>query len=914
MTLLDSLPAVLQPLRRKLPFLITLLLCTVMGTFSWLAHRQLMRAFESSASRDLAAAGTQVQALLQQSTVAMRRQVQVVGSDHRVADLLGQPSRAASLAATQMLVEGDAAARGTTSAVPLWTVWTRDCVALLSVKGGIADTSRVACPSTTERLLSGSRGAWVRPFLLRQDVVSIELVAPVVRGRDTLGFVASRTRATGGQGVRQLRALVGEGSRILLGNASGAPVWTDLARAVPAPPATTNGVATHLARPDAPEVLGIALPLAGAPWRLWVELPLQFALTEERQAMEPLVLLALLCVIVGAVGAWFISAHVTSPLAELTAAADALAAGDYDRRVLQTRRGEIGSLMRSFNNMASQVGESRVAIRRQAEELEHHFHEAQDLAQELEVSNQELIESMDEAHAARRTSTAAESLLDEVMTRAPIGIAVLDRELRFVRVNPALAAMNGRSVRAHYGHRPGDLLPALAESEVRLQHALDTGETSAGLRGSGILNGGARAHWISSYFPVRGPDDTIMGVGAIVMDTTEHHDLEVQLLQAQKMEAVGRLAGGVAHDFNNLLTVITSYSAMAIDSLALEDPLHADMREVLAASERASGLTRQLLAFSRKQVLQPSILNLNDVASEMQRMLSRLIGEDVALALDLAPDVGEVSADRGQLEQVIMNLAINARDAMPDGGQLVIATANGVHTAEFSIDGSGAPAGEFVKLTVSDNGTGMTEETLAHLFEPFFTTKPVGKGTGLGLSTVYGVVKQSGGDIRVRSTPGEGTSFTICLPRVCPAIATGRRPSPAFGVRVGGSETILLVEDDAALRQLARRVLRRAGYTVLEADGAEAALRLGLAHEARIHLLLTDVVMPGMNGRALAEQLNECKPGMRVLFMSGYTDDDVMRRGVIAAQTPFLQKPFTPHRLADAVREVLAGNGWEESP
>jgi CheY-like chemotaxis protein len=289
----------------------------------------------------------------------------------------------------------------------------------------------------------------------------------------------------------------------------------------------------------------------------------------------------------------------------------------------------------------------------------------------------------------------------------------------------------------------------------------------------------------------------------------------------------------------------------------------------------------------------------------MERMLRRLIGEDVTLTLDLATDLGEVYADRGQIEQVIMNLAVNARDAMPDGGHLVIETSNNVLTSEYSIGELGAPAGEYVTLSVSDTGTGISEATQAHVFEPFFTTKPTGQGTGLGLATVYGIVKQSGGDIRLRSELGGGTTFVIYLPRLQQADAHQARRSPAAGVTHGGSETILLVEDDVSLRHLALRVLRRAGYTVLEAQSSRQAIALGASHSDRIDLLLTDVVMPDLSGRAVAERLATHRPDLRVLYMSGYTDDDVMRRGITAVQTQFIQKPFLPDDLLRRVREAL---------
>jgi signal transduction histidine kinase/CheY-like chemotaxis protein len=400
----------------------------------------------------------------------------------------------------------------------------------------------------------------------------------------------------------------------------------------------------------------------------------------------------------------------------------------------------------------------------------------------------------------------------------------------------------------------------------------------------------------------------------ISLAESEKKELEAQFLQAQKMEAVGRLAGGIAHDFNNLLTVISSYSSMALESLRPEDPLHADMKEIRGAAERAARLTRQLLAFSRKQVMRPELIDLTSMAGDMERMLQRLIGEDVTLELKLEPELGIVSADPGQVEQVIMNLVVNARDAMPNGGHLVIETSNVAFSTELSMTELGRPAGEYVMLSVTDTGTGMSEATQANLFEPFFTTKGAGVGTGLGLSTVYGIVKQSGGDIHVRSELGRGTSFRIYFPRVRDEEMRLTREMPVPKSSLGGTETILLVEDDASLRQLTARVLREAGYTVLAPVTPTEAVLTGTHREGKADLLLTDVVMPQMTGRTVAELLVQQQPGLKVLYMSGYTDDDVVRRGVLATDTEFLQKPFTPSELLRQVRMVLDGRTEPSGP
>ncbi len=392
----------------------------------------------------------------------------------------------------------------------------------------------------------------------------------------------------------------------------------------------------------------------------------------------------------------------------------------------------------------------------------------------------------------------------------------------------------------------------------------------------------------------------------VLRDITERRKLEGQLRQAQKMEAVGRLAGGVAHDFNNLLTVIGGRCHLVLGTLAAEHPLRRDVELIRGASERAAQLTHQLLAFSRRQVLEPKVLDLNAVATGIEPLLRRMIGEDIQVTITPGRELGRTKADPGQIEQVILNLAVNARDAMPQGGRLTIETANAAVPAAGAVGASGpAPGPGFVVLTVGDTGHGMSAETQAQIFEPFFTTKDPGKGTGLGLSTVYGIVQQSGGQIAVQSEVGRGTTFHIYLPRV-DAGEVSKQASPSEApVTPRGTETVLVVEDDEALRHLAREVLTVLGYTVLEAGHPTEAIRIAQGYGHTIHLLVTDVVMPEMNGRRLAETLAAARPGLRVLYMSGYTAGTVGADGILEAGAHFLQKPFTPLGLGRKVREAL---------
>jgi PAS domain S-box-containing protein len=389
---------------------------------------------------------------------------------------------------------------------------------------------------------------------------------------------------------------------------------------------------------------------------------------------------------------------------------------------------------------------------------------------------------------------------------------------------------------------------------------------------------------------------------SVSRDVTERRRLEAQLQQSQKMEAVGRLAGGIAHDFNNMLTAVKAYTEFLLEDLDHADVRRTDVQEIAKAADRAASLTRQLLAFSRKQVLQPQALDLNDVVEAIEKMLRRLIGEDVHIRTRLEPDLQLVEADPSQIEQVIMNLVVNARDAMPGGGTLTIETRNVVLDR---VDAAwGIQPGPYTVLAITDTGIGMDADVRAQIFEPFFTTKPVGQGTGLGLSTVYGIVKQSGGHISVYSEAGQGSTFKVYLPHVT---SSGSAPmlGPAMSRFPRGTETIVLVDDDEGVRAVSRRILQRAGYAVLSApDGVEALRLIGEA-DGQVHLLVTDVVMPGLGGRDLVTHVRDTYPDLRVLFVSGYTEEGVRRRGVLDVESAFLEKPFTAERLAQKVREVL---------
>ena len=507
---------------------------------------------------------------------------------------------------------------------------------------------------------------------------------------------------------------------------------------------------------------------------------------------------------------------------------------------------------------------------------------------------------------ARKSAEELIRQLSQAVEQSPAGVIITDIAGVIQYMNRRATELTGYSSAEAIGKNPRIFKSSTTAPEVHrgLWETITAGEEWHGILQNRRKDG--HLWWNEATIsPIRDPEGRVTHFLAIQWDITAQRQLEDQFRQAQKMEAVGRLAGGVAHDFNNLLTVISSYSELLLHDLSAEDPRREDLEEIRKAASGAAGLTRQLLAFSRKQVLEPTVVDLNTVVAGADKMLKRLIGEDIDLVSVLAKDLGAVRADAGQVEQVILNLAVNARDAMPEGGKLTIETSNIKLDTTYVDQHRVVAPGAYVLLSVSDTGTGMDEHTKAHVFEPFFTTKEQGKGTGLGLATVYGIVKQSGGFIWVYSELGQGTTFKIYFPLVEEA-ATVPAAHEAPG-SLQGTETVLLAEDSAAVRTVANQVLTRHGYKVLEAVDGRSALEVGTRHEGPVHLLVTDVVMPEMSGRQLAERLKERRPALKVLFVSGYTDDAITRHGILEPGIAFLQKPFTPESLARKVREVLDG-------
>jgi two-component system, cell cycle sensor histidine kinase and response regulator CckA len=515
-----------------------------------------------------------------------------------------------------------------------------------------------------------------------------------------------------------------------------------------------------------------------------------------------------------------------------------------------------------------------------------------------------IVEDITEKKRAEEELRETKEYLAQIINQISDPIFVKDNEHKYVLVNDALCAFEMRPREQLLGQGSFDELPKDLAAELMEREAEVFRTGKEGLSENTITDRKGKTHTLlekKSLLVDKKGNRQIVGV---LRDITEHKHLEAQFLQAQKMEAIGVLAGGVAHDFNNLLNVINGYSELVLEELPEDNPMHNDILQISQAGKRAKSLTSQLLAFGRKQILKPEILALNDAINSTHLMLCRLIPKNIELVMIAQPDLGLVYADPGQIQQVLMNLVVNACDAMPEGGKLTIETANVDYDEAYVRGHRAAKAGPYVMLAISDNGVGMDKETQARLFEPFFTTKGKGKGTGLGLSTVYGIVKQSEGFIWVYSEPGKGTTIKIYFPR-----AEGEMPKHQDEIKseykARGVETVLIAEDELSVRRLAARILRERGYTVLDASNGKEALDNAQRHDGEIHLVLTDVVMPVMGGKELVSRLASARPGIKALYVSGYTDNAIVHNGILDSDIAFLQKPFTVESLMHKVRKVM---------
>ncbi|MFC1662282.1 ATP-binding protein [Gemmatimonadota bacterium] len=610
---------------------------------------------------------------------------------------------------------------------------------------------------------------------------------------------------------------------------------------------------------------------------LQVELSLARLEADVARARSIVASASLIVFLLGILAALIIGAHVLAPLGEVVDTVERIASGDLGSRARVSTPDEVGQLAASFNRMVDRL---------------------QAAHQEAEVSRVQL---------------------EQVLDNIPADVAMFDPEGRYLYVNPA-AIQDSEEREWVIGQTAVEYGQMIGSAEGVGRAAMEAIQRCVAerrlVRTEQTLSswGGEEKHYIRLFSPILDGQRAVTRVIAYGLDITDLRDAEgelretqEQLLQSQKMESMGRLAGGIAHDFNNLLTTITGNADLLLMDMDPDDPARDDVEEIHGATSRAAALTQQLLAFSRKQVTQPRVLNLNSTLSGIENMLQRLIGEDVRLSTELDEDLESVRADPGQIEQVIVNLAANSRDAMPRGGVLAIRTRN--HLIEAHGGESGLeelPAGRYVMVSVSDTGDGMDEETRKRIFEPFFTRKGAGKGTGLGLATAYGIIRQASGLIRVYSEVGMGTTFKIFLPSVDEA------PDPEGDERqdlapARGKETVLVAEDQEGVRIMTQKVLERCGYRVLVAEGPEEALMLAGEFPEPIHLLLTDVVMPGMSGPELVKRMNPRRPETAVVYMSGYTDDQLQHHGVLDEDVILIEKPFSAQRLTVTVRSALDG-------
>jgi PAS domain S-box-containing protein len=834
----------------------SLLVAAVLAVFLSTAYREVETTLAKAGGERAASAGRQIADLIERSLRQGVDQLAHLTNDPAVRGFLRDANppnrdaaRAAMLAAFPSGPRRMGLWRGNDDATALEV----DVPAPQEWRGGVV-LPRLdrPLPPGLSKLKASSPGVYAEISVPINDVPNEGQTGP------RLGWFGSRsTFAISPPDI--ITRLVGEDALVVLANADGS-VSADLARLTTMTlpiDLSADRVASYTSQ-DGERHLGAVVRVGGTPWSVWVEFPYDHVVRPARVFLQRMVVFGAAMAVVALVLIRAFATRITDPLAEMTDAAEAIAHGDYSRRVAVARSDEIGRLGRAFDAM---TGEIQTAHGR----LEH-------LAAIVESSDDAIV-GMTLDGVVRSWNRGAEQLYGY-----------------------SASEMVGRPISAII---PADCLEELPTATDRLRR----GESIRQYETVRVTKEGARLNVLITLSPIRDPAGTIVGVSKVTRDITERKRLEDQLRQAQKMEAIGQLAGGIAHDFNNLLTAILGYANMVRDNLAADDPRRRDVDEIVRAGDRAAALTRQLLAFGRKQVLQPQLVDLNALITDTSQMLRRLIGEHITLETKLTQDLGLVRADPGQIEQIVINLAINARDAMPDGGRLSIETVNVALDQSYARMHVVVRPGPYVMLAVTDTGLGMDEETKRRAFEPFFTTKERGHGTGLGLATVHGIVEQSGGYVWVYSEVGHGTTFKVYLPQAEGAAAA---PRPAVAdVPPVGSETVLLVEDEEAVRFLTRALLERAGYQVLEcATPAEAEAQFD-GRAQSVDLLLTDVIMPGSTGPALFERLAARRPALKVLYMSGYTDDTILRNGVSDRPAAFLEKPFTVDGLLRKVREVL---------
>jgi signal transduction histidine kinase/ActR/RegA family two-component response regulator len=867
-------------LARRIAVLVTALLLTVGLAVSLVSYVQVLRVTRQLMSDRLRELGAQLAPLMGRSSNETMSRLGKLATDSAVQRFVvsrGAEARAEATAAIQNRLLGTL-----TSAL---VITGADGATLLEV-GAPARGPWFGPPPETVAGAAADTGAHLGPFARLNDTTLISDARVPIRGEGrVIGHLVNRGRiALSKTGRSTFAVLLGEGTGIVMGSPS-TGLWTDLAEIVPGPPpGALQAAGVNRFIWQGTEYLGTAASIPGTPWVLVVRTPYGVVAAPAGAYLRRVGAITLLVVLLGALAALLLSRQLGRPIREMTEVSEQIASGDEALRADERSPGEVGRLAHSFNAMVDRVAQSTRRLR------------------ENEASHRAFV-----AHASEGIWRV--EFVPGLNTRlAPrIQVETWYKTVPLAECNAAMARMHGVE---HTGQLASIPLEELFPREDPASQALLSEFIAKGYRCTGAeskgRNGVAPPRIFLNDLIGVVENDTLRRIWGIRRDVTLERRLEERLAQTQRLEAIGRLAGGVAHDFNNLLTAILGYADSLRERFADTDTGWADAGEIERLAVRASELTRHLLAFSRGQVLHPAALNLNEVVRATEVLLRRVIGEDIELKLQLAEPLDSVVADAGQMERVLMNLALNARDAMPEGGVLEIRTAVVELDAEHGGLRPGVPPGAYVMLAVSDSGQGMTEEVRRHVFEPFYTTKSMGRGTGLGLATVYGIVRQSGGDITVYSEAGRGATFKIYLPaRRLAAVPVERPPVAAAPSHLSGTETVLVVEDEMPVREVARRALTACGYRVLEAGDGADALRKWERNPSAIDLVLTDMVLPGMTGRDLVNELKRRRQEVRVIIMSGYTGETYPALEALPWGVGYLEKPFSLVELRQRVREAL---------